>query len=269
MSTPTVLPSSYVLRRGLELIGIPVQKQQRQCYFSRLRRFRQNYGSHPKVYASLWEKLQRTTCWEANILSFVKERDFDNFLMAVFWLKRYPVEEDMAARFGCHEQTARKWVEYFVTKIAALKPDLIKWPETFGDVVFIVSVDCVNFGVNEPRHKTLHKDKKMFDRKGGKAGYTYEIALHLWESKIVWASDPFKPNDGGDAAIYQTEGGLMHTISEGKKAIADKIYKGLPKIALHNLFDYERVRKFKGRARARQESINARLKSFHCLKQRF
>lgn len=154
-------------------------------------------------------------------------------------------------------------------KIGALKDDYIKWPDDWGDLIYIISVDCVNFGINEPTHPTLHKNKKMFDRKGGKAGWTYEIGLHLWKSKIVWVNGPFPPNDGGDPDIYQKDGGLMQTIPEGKKAIADKIYKGLLKIALHNSFDCDQVHIFKRRARAGQECINARFKSFHCMKNRF
>lgn len=61
----------------------------------------------------------------------------------------------------------------------------------------------------------------------------------------------------------------MERIPAGKKAIADKIYTGCEHIALHNSLDTEDVREFKSRARAQQESINARLKSFGCLRQRF
>ena len=63
--------------------------------------------------------------------------------------------------------------------------------------------------------------------------------------------------------------GLHDKIPVGKKAIADKIYSGIEKVALHNSLDEEWVRNIKARARARQESINARLKSFGILRQRF
>mgnify|MGYP005865085489 CR=1 FL=1 len=161
----------------------------------------------------------------------------------------------------------RHWVGFYAKKIAALLPEYVKWPDNW-DTTFIISVDCVNFGTNEPRHPTLHKQKEYFDRKGGKAGLTYEIALHLFENKVVWMNGPFPPNAGGDVAIFTNEG-LQNRIPQGKKAIADKIYTGLEKIALHNSLDCQEVREFKSRARARQESINARLKSFGVLKQRF
>ena len=97
---------------------------------------------------------------------------------------------------------------------------------------------------------------------------TYEIALHLWKNRVIWFNGPFAPNDGGDRAIFVNEG-LQDKIPDGKKVIADKIYTGLEKVALHNSLDCQEVRDFKARARARQESINARLKSFGILKQRF
>ena len=184
-------------------------------------------------------------------------------------MKTYDTEDQVASRFGCHEQTARKRIQYYLQRIASLKEQKISWPTDWGDATFIISVDCINFGVNEPWHPTLHKMKEYFDRKGGKAGQTYEIALHLWQNRIVWISGPHRPNDGGDRAIFIAQGGLNDRIPNGKKAIADKIYTGLEKIALHNSLDTEAVRVFKRRARARQESINTRLKSFGCLKQRF
>ena len=96
---------------------------------------------------------------------------------------------------------------------------------------------------------------------------TCEIALDLWSSRIIWLHGLF-PAATGDAKIFQEEG-LCDEMPVGTKGIADKIYRGLDKIVLHNSLDKEDVREFKRRARARQESVNARLKSFDCLKQRF
>ena len=107
-----------------------------------------------------------------------------------------------------------------------------------------------------------------FDRKGGKAGVTYEIALHLWENRVVWISGPF-PAATGDKVIFNKENGLNDQIPDGMKAIADKLFTGCDKISIHNSLDTEEVRVFKSRARARQESFNARLKCFDILRTRF
>ena len=260
--------SNEVLARGLELVNISIERQQRVANKTNVQDFISFYGSHPGVYAVLWETMQSTELADARITNPTPQL-FDRYLMTLHYLKAYPLEKHLK-RFGCHEQTARKWIKFFVTKIAALKSALIVWPsdEEWGNHVFIISHDGVNFGMNEPTHDTLHKDKRYFDRKGGKAGHTYEIALHLWENRIVWFNGPFPANSGGDRAIF-LNGGLNDAMPKGKKSIADKIYKGLAKVALHNSLDCEEVRVFKRRARARQEVINTRMKTFGVLKQRF
>lgn len=261
-----ILSPSEILKRGLELLGSDEAAQARVNRSTNIRRFKRHYASSPSACANLWATLQTTTVAEAHIPR-ANRHDLDMFLMSLLYMKVYPTEEVLAMRFNIHEQTARKWARFYVEKIAALKGSKITWPNDW-DTVFIVSVDCVNFGINEPRHPTLHKDKRYFDRKGGKAGVTYEIALHLWQSRIVWMNGPFPPNDGGDRDIFVNEG-LNEQIPLGRKAIADKIYTGLPKIALHNSLDTKEVREFKARARARQESINSRFKSFNILHNRF
>jgi len=189
-------------------------------------------------------------------------KNFKDFMMALHHLKAYPLEDVIAGRFGVHEQTARKWAKYYTEKIAALHSEKIVWPQdNEWTTTFIISVDGVNFGLNEPRHPVLHKQKNYFDCKGGKAGVTYEVALHLWENRVVWFNGPFPANENNDAGIYQKKG-LMDAVPEGKKVIGDKIYSGSPKCCTHNSLDSENVREFKRRARSRQESYNARLKSF-------
>ena len=148
-------------------------------------------------------------------------------------------------RFCCHEQTARKWIKFFTLRIATLKAEEIVWPydEEWGDLVFITSHDSIKFGLNEPTHATLHKDKRYFDRKGGKAGDTYEIGLHLWEIQIVWLNGPF-PAATGDRSIF-VNGGMSDAIPDSKKAIGDRIYTSLDKVAIHNSLDNDDVRVFK------------------------
>lgn len=168
-----------------------------------------------------------------------------------------------------HKQITHKWTQFYAKKLAALKPEVIVWPsdEEWDDAVHIVSFDGVNFALNEPVHPTLHKDKQYFDCKGGKAGYTYEIALHLWENRIVWCNGPF-PASFGKQKIFETQG-LQHAILEGKKAIADKLFVSCDKVAHHNSLDTEEVRVFKRRACAQQERINKAFKDFNILKNCF
>ena len=185
-----------MLAHGLSLIGYSIEKQAVVKTRTKVRRFKGHYGSHPRVCAKLWETLQATEQADARVAN-ATAKDLDNFLICLFFCKNYPLEETLASRFHIHEQTGRKWARHYVAKIAALLPTKVVWPEEW-EATFIISVDCVNFGTNEPRHPTQHKQKKYFDRKGGKAGLTYEIALDLWRNRMVWFNGPFPPNDGGD-----------------------------------------------------------------------
>eukprot|EP00977_Amphora_coffeiformis_P014191 scaffold3912_cov136-Amphora_coffeaeformis.AAC.5 len=194
-----ILTENEVQEKGLALVGSIALSQRPLSASTKERRFKAHFGSKAMVVAILWETLQLTSIADA-VIKDPKESDFKHYLMTLYFMQNYPTEETLASRFNLHEQTARKWTRYYIKKISALKESLIRWPtdQEWGKDTFIISVDCVNFGINEPRHPVLHKIKKFFDRKGGKAGVTYEIALHLWENRLVWLNGPFPPNEGGD-----------------------------------------------------------------------
>lgn len=257
-----------VLTLGLVYVNIPAERQARSNRKYNVEDFAAHFGTDPLVISKFWELMQTTDIDEARIVN-PSEKMFKMFMMTMYYFTVYPTEKRLKG-WGLNEKTARTWIKFFVEKISALEPTLIKWPsdEEWGDLNFITSHDGLNLGLNEPTHATLHKDKRYFDRKGGKAGHTYEIALHLWESRIVWFNGPFPANSGGDRGIF-VNGGLNDKIPDGKKSIADKIYKGLVKVALHNSLDTEEVRLFKRRARARQESVNIHFKKFGICKNRF
>ena len=71
--------------------------------------------------------------------------------------------------------------------------------------------------------------------------------------------------------IYKKQGGLKSKIPPGKRLIGDKIYltKNTPEISGRNLYDDEKLGKFKERLKARHETFNSRIKSFDILKNRF
>jgi hypothetical protein len=78
---------------------------------------------------------------------------------------------------------------------------------------------------------------------------------------------PFKAGKP-DISIFNE--GLTLLILDGKKGIGDNGYKGeKDKLATPNRHDEPAVRKFKGRARARQESFNARVKNYKALDHKF
>lgn len=127
--------------------------------------------------------------------------------------------------------------------------------------IYIASVDGTHCRVNEPR-KT--PNSQWYSHKFNKAALTYEVAIDLYESKIVWINGAY-PAGQSDAMVFQKEQGLKSMIPAGLKVIADNGYQGQESICAPNLLDCELLSKFKSRARARHETINSRLKSFRIL----
>ena len=127
------------------------------------------------------------------------------------------------------------------------------------------SIDCTHCRIQEPRS---HPDKKWYSHKLGKPAVTYEVALHLYKNRVAWVSGPFKAGEA-DITIYRWNGSFKSKLPPGKLVIADKGYTGEDQISTPNQFDSDDVKKFKERARARQESFNARIKEFRVLAECF
>lgn len=109
----------------------------------------------------------------------------------------------------------------------------------------------------------LRVDTRYFSHKSHRAALDYEVALSLFHDKIVWVSEPY-PAGTHDVTIFRAN--LIHLIPPNKKVIGDKGYNGPGDIVRRtNQGDDENMRKFKRRARCRQESVNSRIKSFRCL----
>ena len=132
---------------------------------------------------------------------------------------------------------------------------------------FIVSVDGVHFWTREDSHDELPFDSKNFSFKWNHPGVAYEIGVSLDESRIVWFSGPW-PAGTNDHSIFKKPGGLGSKIPEGCFAIADSGYHA-KNVAKANSKDTPEVSDFKARAKARQETLNKRLKVFKILNDRF
>lgn len=143
----------------------------------------------------------------------------------------------------------------------------IKWPaDDKWKTNFIISVDGVHCRYHEEIDPVLSKKPKLFSHKYNGPALFYELALSLFTSDLVHMKGPEQKDDRG---IYRSE--LQAKIPEGKKAIADGGYRDKkdPKISTPNVHDPPELRKFKGRAKARQETFNSRIKRFDCLKNDF
>jgi hypothetical protein len=135
------------------------------------------------------------------------------------------------------------------------------------DRVFPISVDGVHALVQEPRHPVLSKNTAYHSHKSHSAALNYELGILIRKSQLAWISGP-SPAGTHDITVFRR--GLKDKIPVGKKAIGDNGYRGEGAVmSCPNSHDAALLRELKGRARARHETFNGRLKNFACLDQRF
>lgn len=279
------ISSRDFLHLGLDAAGFNARRQQRCSDETNIENFRANFGVGPKTCRAVFKDFQRTDIEDAHI---------DNpssfyFLVALYWMKAYPREKQMAGHFDRDEKTLRIQIRKYVGAIAALKGLKIAWIDVGDDgEVFILTVDGVHFRINEPRQ---FPTARWYSHKSNSSGLVYEIAISIFTGKVVWINGPFMASTSDTniflgheraktkAKLIGADGKeseepyecLYDKIPAGKKGIADNLYDGdcLDKLATSNDFDAKDVRRFKRRARARHENFNDRLKSFAILDERF
>jgi len=259
-----------IMAMGFELAGFDRHRQKVKRK-TNLDRFRGAYGSAPVVVACIWEGLLTTSNPEARI-DCKAAKHIDRFLLALHFLKVYPTERREAGIFGVDKTTTWSWHWYFIEKIQALKKEKIVWPEEWtngGDDIptFLYSVDGTHCCINEPKHLTESKNPKFYSPKHHKAAVNYEVALSLWEPRVIHLEGPMKAMVH-NVTTFRKE--LKEKTPAGKRGIGNKGYRGeRGVISTPSSHDTAKVRRFKSCARARQETFNAQIKFFGCLAQRF
>jgi hypothetical protein len=113
-----------MLRLGLDLAGFHVSRQQ-LARATNIRRFQANYGCSPVVCVAIWEELTTTDIPEARIHP-PKSGTLDKFLMTLYFLKVYALEEKLAGVSKLCEKTVRHWIWFFTRKIQALKTKKVR-----------------------------------------------------------------------------------------------------------------------------------------------
>ena len=231
-------------------------------------RFKDHYGASHFVAANIWEDLQRTNIPEARVSS--KTLSIDYFLEALNFLYRYKRESERESTFDKSPKTLRKWCWYYLEKIQALKNEKIVFPADFKETdVWIMTVDGTHALINEPIHSVFSQDSKFFSHKKKHAGLSYELGIHLFESKLIWMNGPY-PAGLNDKSIFANGGLKAKLAAIGKKALGDKGYTGHPKeCSTFNAQDCDAVKNLKSRAQMRHEQFNGMLKEFSCLDDRF
>ena len=129
---------------------------------------------------------------------------------------------------------------------------------------FAISVDGVHCRFHELEDEERAKNPTNYSHKFSGPGLAYELALSIYENKLVWMRGPFKPSKS-DLAIYQNE--LKGMLPVDKRAACDGGYrdKNDPRLATPDSLDPPEHLSFKSRCRMRQENFNSRIKRFSCL----
>lgn len=234
------IPPEEVLQRGLPLVGFEQKRIDSVNDKKNNSRFRTHCASSPLVISIVWDML--LTADNENAWVSPDIANFNYFLMAIDFLACHPTENEGEARFGVSDRTHRKWNWFCVKKIAALKLEVIKWPDRWSnpfnpqdpdeETTFIVSVDGVHCAIEEPTLATLAKQQKYYSHKFGSAAYCYEIAMSIFTDKCVWIEGPF-PAGKHDISIFRSKlKGFMKQNAAGKLAIGDRGYRGEPMAAL-------------------------------------
>ena len=219
----------------------------------------------------------QTTIKEANINRHFTERKPKNvkdFFAAMHFLKRYDTENERERTWKKSKNTLRRdsWF-YYVDKIRALKKVKIKFPtlKDLGDLIWILTIDGTHLRSEEQPHESLPKDPAYFSYKHHCAGFNYELALSLTESRLIWMSGPHEAGAYNDIKNFKEKGLGSKLKKLGKKGIADSGYNGYPDLLStpNNSHDDKETAKFKTRARQRHEGYNRMLKTFDCLSSTF
>lgn len=270
----TILTADELMDFGLGAIGWDAPNQARKSRSARIEMFNKMYGSHPTVYANMWEDLIEAGTLGEHDRSITGLREL---FRALFFLRHYGTVEVIAGFFNVSFKLAKGDVLWhWVYNIQSLKERKIKWIDRWSDPnseIYTVTVDGVHFTINEPKHPTMSKNPKYYSHKNRCAGLNYEIGIAVHEQKVVWLP-PGGRAGRNDMAIYNQAGGLkekLQSMAPGKKAICDQGYKGEAgrTCATASSRDSLALRTFKSRMRARHETFNGRIKNFKILSGRF
>ena len=261
-----------MLCQGLIAVKEGLEKQATRCKESNIRIFKSFFGKHPKILARSFRDLQLYNMLDVDEMGGIA-LSFKGFLVGNNYLKCYQCLDVQCSLFSLPKNTcgAYRWI--FIEKMAELKPYKIKMPtpEEWAAVRMRLSVDGTHARTNEPRDPDMRRNPKNFSYKHNFSGLNYQIAINIFTEQIAYANTG-DPGSVHDMTAMREE--FIDLCPVGARVIADSGYTGKSErekrlFAVCNTFDTDAVKTLKKRARARQESVNKRLKDYHCFKVSF
>lgn len=262
---------SQMLRRGLKLIGVLAEVQDRRCRATNIRIFKSHFGPHPSQCSTIWKRLLTTDIADAKVEP--EEVDLKAFFMALNHVRVYLTDDQRNPTFDnmdFQKMADDTWM--WVSKIAALRNEVIKMPpeDSWGDTVCILSIDGTHMMINEPRHPEYRVDPTYYSFKHGTAGFNVQVVLKIREPECVNIHvAKGGQNDMGN--LHSSK--LLERIPDGKRIIVDGGYEvreeSLDKLSGYNQFDSDLVKAFKARVKSRHETYNSKLKVYEVLNKTF
>eukprot|EP00986_Skeletonema_menzelii_P009268 scaffold4173_cov88-Skeletonema_menzelii.AAC.3 len=246
-----------VLFYGLVYVGFCQKRQDnvknRQLLIDR---FKAHFGPEPVTVTDLLLEL---------VEKFGESISFRHLMMTLHWLKCYPVEHCMSGLWKYGEEFCRKKVREIAENIRSLFDDKIRLDESMfdPDEVHWLTVDTVTYITQEFRGTP---SEKWFDHKSKSSGLKGPFPPGKYHDKPIFcgAENADTPKEQWDRKA------LYFQLPEGKKAIADSAYEGIPdKITVKRNGQDKEVTAFIDRAQNRQESYHSRLDSYAILRHRF
>jgi DDE superfamily endonuclease len=225
-------------------------------------RFRQFYGVDPETCTQVLRDIQHIPPASHRI----SKPDESLLLMALEWLRTYKAFTELQGLYAIKtDKTIRKWLRVYVQAIQALKSSKIKFRREDG-AIESRTVDCLHIPICEPR---TNPSATFCSPKTKHPALSYEVCLIARRQQVAWVNGPF-PAGTTDIRIFRAPGGLKSQLRDGEYLFADQGYRGEPDtLRVRNPRDTDAVKEAKRRSLARQESFNARLKSFKILSQPF
>jgi len=167
----------------------------------------------------MWGDQQTTTLEDTRVDS--SRRRIKPFHTSLHFLYCCPTEIERETMWNniCHMEKFCIECWYFADKICPLLAFKSGWlADNFGDDIWVMSLDGVNFVTYEPSHEPLSKDLACFlyERhvaglsndlacllyEHHAAGFDHEIGIRLYESKLIWLNGPFKAGTFNDTNMF-------------------------------------------------------------------
>ena len=127
--------------------------------------------------------------------------------------------------------------------------------------IFGLTVDGAHFRTHE---QSKNPSAKVYSHKFNEPGVGYEIAVAIYEDRVVWINGPFDPSTH-DLIIFWSKYGLEANMSDRMRGIGDSAYKVGDAMTVHQEGHSKEMANFINRVRARHENVNARMKNFKIL----